>query len=369
MRQDAGGGAAMEAKQYFMGMKRFGAGFPSWLVVASLVSGLAWVGCVRESGVEPGPPGESPLLEDELGPAPSKPVYPAGWPEAVWPADNPYSAEKALLGRKLFFDPRLSSDGIVSCAWCHDPRAAFTNLHGGLGTGAHHHPLRRGPPSLLNVAFLSSLMSDGSASSLESQIVFPLLAKDEMDMTVPLVLETLQADTLYPRLFRQAFGSRQVTLQAMARALATYQRTLVSTSTAYDKWAAGDTGALSAEARAGFALFTGKANCAACHAPPLFTDNAFHDIGLDVVPRDTGRMKATGLPEDFGRVRTPTLRNVGVTAPYMHDGRFATLEAVLEHYDAGGAPGAAPDTAIRPLRLNDRELAALAEFLRALRDP
>ena len=358
------GEAAKRAKQYFNGVKFPRPVFPFFLAALA----LAWVGCVQDSGAERDP-AVMPLLEDELGPTPQKPVYPAGWPEVAWPADNPYSAEKAFLGRRLFFDPRFSSDGVVSCAWCHDPRAAFTNLHGGLGTGAHHQPVLRGPPTLLNVAFATRLMTDGSVGSLEEQALFPLLARHEMDMTIPAVLEIVRGDTLYARLFRQAYGPKEITFQDMARALATYQRTLASHSTPWDRAVFGDSAGLSLEARAGLALFNGKAGCAACHTPPLFTDGDFHDIGLDAAPRDSGRMKVTGLLADLGRFKTPTLRNVGATAPYMHDGRFRTLEEVIRHYNAGGAPGATPDSGVRPLGLNDRETQALAEFLRALQDP
>jgi cytochrome c peroxidase len=159
-------------------------------------------------------------------------------------------------------------------------------------------------------------------------------------------------------------------VDGVARALATYLRTLVSARTDYDRWKAGETDALSPAAKAGEALFMGKARCFRCHAPPLFTDGDFHNIGLDSVPKDRGRALHTGLPADEGRLKTPTLRNIPITGPYMHDGRFWDIETVLAHYNAGGSPEAVnADSLIVPLGLSDRELYELAEFLRTLRDP
>jgi cytochrome c peroxidase len=315
------------------------------------------------------PPGE-PFAGDG-GEIPAKPVIPQGWPSALWPADNPYTPAKALLGRRLFGETRLSADGMVSCAWCHAPTAAFTDIHhSGLGVGVFSQPIPRTPPTLLNVLFAPVLMFEGNASTLEEQALFPLFASNEMGMNGPLIESRLAADTLYVRLFREAYGPGPIRMEGVTKALATYLRTLVSTRTPYDRWKAGEVDAISPEAKAGEALFMGKARCFRCHTPPLFTDGDFHNIGLDSVPRDRGRALHTGLPADEGRFKTPTLRNLFRTAPYMHDGSFQDVESVVERYNQGWYPHAVNvDPLIVPLGLSGREVWELAEFLRTLGDP
>jgi cytochrome c peroxidase len=221
----------------------------------------------------------------------------------------------------------------------------------------------------VNLAFASAFMYDGRAGSLEQQALLPLFASNEMDMTGPEIEARLAADTFYVRLFRQAYGPGRIKMEGVVQALATYQRSLISCRTPFDRWQAGDESALSTEAKRGALLFSGKAGCAQCHVPPLFTDGKFHNIGLDSIPVDRGRAHLTGLPADEGAFKTPTLRNVAVTGPYMHDGRFESLEQVIGHYNAGGRPGAPRDVLLRPLGLTEKETLELLEFLRSLDDP
>lgn len=288
-----------------------------------------------------------------------------------WPADNPYDSAKATLGKVLFLDARLSRNGSVSCAWCHDPTVAFVDKHRSpFSSGVHGAIMRRNSPTLTNVGYGTSFMLDGRIATLEAQALGPLLSVDEMDMTGPEIEARIAADTTYVRMFREAFGSGTVTLTKVVRALTTYERTLVSARSDYDHWAAGNSAALSASAKRGAAIFLGeRGGCFQCHAPPLFTDGLFHDIGLDTIPLDSGRGAITGLASDVGRFKTPTLRNVAQTGPYMHDGRFGDLENIVRHYNAGGAPSPNRDPRIHPLELTDAEVTDLVAFLQSLSDP
>ena len=326
-------------------------------------------GCLADADTSK--PREEPFVGDG-GDVPAKPVIPEGWPSALWPVDNPYTPAKAVLGRRLFFETQhLSANGVVSCEWCHGPSASFTDIHNhGFGKGIFSQPLLRTPPTLMNVLFASTFMFEGNVSTLEEQVLFPLYSSEEMAMTGPEIERRLRGDTLYVRLFREAYGPGPIRMEGVAKALATYLRTLASTDTPYDRWKAGEEDAIPLQAKAGEALFMGKAQCFRCHTPPLFTDGKFHNTGLDSVPTDRGRALLTGLAKDEGRFKTPTLRNLTRSSPYMHDGRFLDLESVVEHYNAGGSPHAVnADSLMVPLGLNGREAYDLAQFLETLTDP
>jgi cytochrome c peroxidase len=224
---------------------------------------------------------------------------------------------------------------------------------------------------LANMAFLRTFMYDGRFESLEAQALGPLFDHEEMDMTDSMVVARLQADTVYVRLFRQAFGEPRVTLERVAKAFATYQRTLISSRSPYDRWRGGDATALSPAAQRGEILFRStRLGCASCHVPPLFTDGNFHNTGLYEAgaEADSGRAQFTKRAQDLGRFKTSTLRNIMVTFPYMHDGRFNTIDEVLEHYSQGGKEHPVKDDRIRPLGLTPDERADLAAFLEALTD-
>ena len=301
---------------------------------------------------------------------PVRPVAPQGWPAIEWPDGNPYTPEKDVLGRRLFFDGRLSRSLDRACSWCHGPNAAFADMHGerfstGVGSGI----TTRNTPTLTNMAFSRSFMLDGSAASLEEQALGPIFAPHEMGADEAVILARLEADTAYVRLFRAAYGDGPITLDRVVKALATYQRTLVSHRSAFDRWEGGEATALSASALRGRDLFLSPAlACASCHAPPLFTDGGFHNVGLDVVYADPGRAGVTGVAADSGKFKTPTLRNIAATPPYMHDGRFRSLEDVVAHYDSGGRANPHADSRIRPLGLSEQDRRDLVEFLQALTD-
>lgn len=266
------------------------------------------------------------------------------------------------LGRKLFVEPALSASGQTSCATCHRPEFAFTD---GLERAVGHTgiDLTRNTPTLINRAMGRSQFWDGRAEDLVEQALGPLLNPLEMGMTERLFDHRFGTD-LWLESFRKGLGERP-SLAGAARAIAAFEATLVSGDSAFDRfeWNAEDT-ALDAAAQRGLRLFRGSAGCSTCHAGPNLTDERFHDVGL--ATEDRGRGEATGRPEDLHRFKTPTLREIERTAPYMHDGRFATLEDVVEHYNRGGDDTPTRSPEIRQLGLTEEQRADLVAFLRAL---
>ena len=303
----------------------------------------------------------------DITPAPAH--FPAPIPS---PARNPMTPEGVALGRHLFHEPMLSSNSKVSCATCHHPAKAFTDGQP-LGTsGVSGEALKRHAPTLANVAWMPALFWDGGGSNLESQSFAPLTHPDEMGLYLRDAVKLLAAQPDYVARFDAAFDDG-ITIPNLVRALAQFQRTLVSASSRYDRYIQGDSQALNAQERSGEALFL--ARCSPCHAPPLFTDHAFHNNGLDdSYPEDDerlawGRARITQDLRDKGAYKTPTLRNITLTAPYMHDGRFATLREVFTHYREGITPSptlAAPLSS--GLAMTDAEEEAITAFLHTLTD-
>lgn len=299
---------------------------------------------------------------------------PAVTRESVWraifarpPAADAAPAEQAkiALGYDLFRDVRLSGDGRTSCAVCHDPARAFTDGRK-TGRGPAGATLARNVPSLYNLAWATSFFWDGREASLAAQARRPIEAADEMAADLSVVTRRLAADPDLRERFAQAFaGPDAVSETGILEALAAYERSLVSPPTRFDRWVEGDDGALTAQEVMGFDLFVGKAGCVSCHGGWRFTDDGFHDIGLPGDDRGRGALAAdgAGLPQ----FKTPSLRELAHTAPYMHDGTLATLDAVVDHY-AGGfvrRPSLAA-TLVRDLVLADDERAALVAFLGTL---
>ena len=281
------------------------------------------------------------------------------------PADNPLTAEKVSLGRTLFFDRRLSGDGTLSCASCHEPRRAFTDGRsvaqsiGGVRG-------RRNSPTLVNRAWGGSFLLDGRARSLEDLALRPILDPTELGATADTVLSL--ARSTYRSRFRTAFDAEPA-LELIARALASYLRTIVDGNSAFDRFAAGNDSALTASARRGLTLFNGKAGCGQCHSGTNLTDEQFHNTGIAWRPgglTDEGRAGVTHAAADRGAFKTPTLREISRTAPYMHDGSLMSLPQVIDYYDTGGAknPFLAPE--LRPLHLSPLEKADLVAFLNSL---
>ena len=275
------------------------------------------------------------------------------------PEDNPITAEKIELGRRLFNDRRLSRDGTVACSSCHNPDHAFASP-GATSTGVFGRRGRRNAPALINRGWGRSFSWDGRVATLEEQVLKPIEDPNEMDLSIA-----------------EASARVDVTREDMSRAMASYVRSIMSGNTPYDRYIDGDRTALSAEAQAGLKLFRGKGNCTACHVGPTFTDERFHNTGIAWARpprepgaaesfRDEGRAVVTGRAEDRGAFKTPTLREVEHSAPYMHDGSLASLDEVVDYYDRGGNKHALLDLELRPIGLTASEKHAVVAFLRSL---
>lgn len=329
-------------------------------------------------------------------------TLPQGIPADLWayfiPRDNPITAAKVELGRELFFDKRLSVDGSVSCSTCHDPRLAFADgkqvAEGVLGRqGA------RNSPTLLNAMFNSGQFWDGRVESLEEQAKLPLINPDEMgNASHEDVVARIRVLPEYARRFREAFGG-PVTIESLARAIAAYERTLLSGNSPFDRFTAGDPNAMSESARRGLALFRTKARCTVCHTLnqfssqvfPFFSDQLYHNTGVaandsgfgqlsrralsigrvgDLAGVDRGavlgRFLVTGNSLDIGAFRTASLRDVELTAPYFHDGSARTLADVVRFYVQGGKANMNRDWELQPVSLDDVEQVELIEFLKSL---
>ena len=284
------------------------------------------------------------------------------------PADNAPTAARVELGRNLFFDPRLSGSQWISCASCHNPALGWSD---GLPTaiGDSMKKLRRATPTLINSAYNGVQMWDGRAATLEQQATGPIRASDEMNMDMKLLVERLASIRGYRKLFADAYPGEGISEATIGKALASFERTIVATESPFDRWRKGDASAVDASVKRGFALFTGRANCDACHQGFNFADDGFHNIGLKAVPGmadDHGRYELRKVAVLKGAFKTPTLRDVALTAPYMHNGVYQTLEEVIDHYDRGGDVKAHLDPNIEPLNLTRSEKADLVDFLRSL---
>jgi cytochrome c peroxidase len=280
------------------------------------------------------------------------------------PADNPLTIEKVELGKQLYFDPRLSCDETVSCASCHDPKKGWSNGTP-FATGVRSQVGGRSAPTIINAAYSDLQFWDGRAHRLEGQALGPIQNPIEMDHKLEDCVLKLNKIQGYRDQFRKVFGT-DVTPENIAKAIASFERTVLSGNAPFDKFKAGDTNALSASAQRGLKLFTGKARCSACHAGPNFTDDSFHNIGVGIkapMP-DLGRYVVTKVEGDKGSFKTPTLREIDRHAPYMHDGSMKTLEEVVDHYDKGGTPNPQLDEEIFPLKLTPAEKADLITFLK-----
>jgi cytochrome c peroxidase len=317
------------------------------------------------------------------------------------PSDNPPTTAKLELGTKLYFDTRISTDGTVACASCHHPAHGFADPRGkATSAGVGGASGTRNAPTVINAAFLAFQFWDGREPTLEAQAVQPLINPIEHGFPDhPSVVKHIEGLGDYGPLFAAAFGSEQITIERVGQAIATFERTVISFDAPIDRFLAGDPEAISESARRGWQLFNGKARCNTCHGRievlPLFTDDLFHNIGVgvkridfdsvarkaaasveagesidelalgDAEASELGRFLVTREPKDMGAFKTPPLRNVELTAPYMHDGSEVTLEAVIEFYDRGGNNNPYLDGGMRPLELTDQDKADLVELMKA----
>lgn len=291
-------------------------------------------------------------------------------PDFFLPNDNSLSDTVVLLGKRLFFDVRLSKDMSISCATCHKPEFGFSN-ETSVAEGIFGQKGQRKVPTVVNRLFGQRQFWDGRAVSLEDQVVGPLFNPIEMGIDEKTLVERLQNDAVYRDLFREAFGS-EVSLDGVVKAIASFERTLVSGGSPFDRYEwNGEENALSDSGKRGLELFRGKARCSLCHTGVNFTDERFHNIGVGngEGQKDPGRMEITNDPTDFGKFRTPSLRNVDLRAPYMHDGSISSLEEVIEFYNDGGRQNTNLDEELKPLNLNAQEKVDLVEFLKSLTGP
>lgn len=282
----------------------------------------------------------------------------------AYPPDNQPNEWRIVLGRFLFSDTRLSLDSSISCATCHRPELAFTD---GLpkSIGINGKQALRNTPTLLNVGFARQWMFDGAVPSLEMQAIVPIQDPHEMGNTMREAVWRVQKDPYLNRLSQLAYH-RPVDAWVLTRSLAVYVRSLQSFNSAFDHFMSGDTTAISQEAYRGWLLFSGRLNCTACHRPPLFTNFKLEVNGLTADTLDFGRFRIDGLPENKGRFKVPTLRNIAITAPYLHDGSYADLDSVLKAYSKGGLHLENQSDQVKPFRLNPTELQFLKAFLNSL---
>lgn len=357
-----------------------------FLVIAPML--LALLACRRDDPREE-------LPAPAPGTTPYQLLIPANLPPMDIPVDNPLTVEGVSLGRFLFYEKRLSGNNGMSCASCHVPERAFSDGKA-VSKGIDSIAGTRSSMPLINLGYSRFFFWDGRASSLEQQILEPVTNPIEMNDTWPNVMSKLQADAVYPALFERAFGTPVIDSLKVAKALAQFIRTMVSGNSPFDRFRRGE-GMITPDALAGLNLFQieggqpgqiipvagstpvigqGGADCFHCHTldAGLFTDEQFHNNGLDVVFTDPGRAGVTNDPMDMAKFKTPTLRNIMVTAPYMHDGRFATIDDVLDHYNSGGHASATVDPFMKftdpdiELGLTPQKRQQIKTFLESLTD-
>ena len=287
--------------------------------------------------------------------------------------DNLLTLEGVALGRRLFYEKRLSRTSTISCANCHQQARAFADGRA-FSVGFDGTPTKRNSMSLANLLWVRNFFWDGRASSLEAQAMVPLTDPHEMGQSMENSVRKLGAAGFYDSLFEAAFGPGGITADRIVKALGQFERTLISADAPYDKYIRGEY-QLKPEERAGLLLFFGRANCGNCHGGPKTFNETYHNNGLDREPKDPGRADVTGMGYDRGRFRVVTLRNIALTGPYMHDGRFKTLEEVIDHYNGHVEPGETLSPTLRDtsnvpvrLRLTAREKGELLAFLRTLTD-
>ena len=295
-------------------------------------------------------------------------------PEApAYPKNNKPTAKRVALGKQLFFDPRLSGDSNMSCATCHNPSLGWGDA---LPTarGAKSEMLARATPTVINTAYNSIQMWDGRKKTLEDQALGPITAAQEMNMDLTLLLEFLNASKGYQKAFKGAYSGEPITGELVAKAIASYERTVISRNSKFDSWVQGDKKAMTKKQIKGFKLFVDpqKGNCSVCHSAPNFTDNGFHNIGLlsfGADKPDMGRHSEKPIGLMKGAFKTPTLREITRTAPYFHDGSAKTLDAVMAHYIKGGEVKTNLSPNFKALTLSQSESEAIADFLTTLESP
>ena len=317
----------------------------------------------------------SELQDDVYKNIPLEFIAPSNFPSIAYNIVANSPTQKGFeLGKKLFYDGRLSADGTISCGFCHIQQDAFTHHGHTISHGINNAMGTRNAPALQNLAYQTQFMWDGAADNLDFQIMIPLQSPIEMDGNLTTILQLLKSDLVYKKLFTEAFVDGAVNAENMQKALSQFMIMLVSSNSKFDKYRRNQNNIqLTDNEHEGYTIF--KSKCASCHATDLFTDNSFRNNGLPVnsYVNDLGRYILSHLPEDKYKFKVPSLRNVAVTAPYMHDGRFGTLDAVLNHYSNGIVSGATLDPILNQfgvigISLTSSEKSKLIAFLKTLTD-
>lgn len=295
-------------------------------------------------------------------------AIPAGYPAPIIPEENQLTASRVALGRALFYDNMLSLDSTMSCGSCHLLNAGMAD-HNAVSIGIEGRVGFRNVPTLTNIAYHPYFFTEGGSPSLERQVLGPICNNDEFGFNAAELAIRLKDNTIYQELAEEAYG-RPMDLYVLTRALASFERTMISFNSPYDLYERKENiNALSPEAQRGRELFfSTKTNCGGCHPGPHLTNFAFENVGLEKAYADKGRYRVSLKEEDIGKFKVPTLRNVALTAPYMHDGRMESLEEVIEHYDQGGVGHPNQHPFIKPLSLSDSEKGELLAFLHSLTD-
>jgi cytochrome c peroxidase len=302
-------------------------------------------------------------------------VIPSNFPAIAYDLSHNPPTEKGFeLGKKLFYDGRLSSDGIVSCGFCHLQEHAFTHHGHTVSHGVNNATGTRNAPPIQNMAYQTTFMWDGATNNLDLQALIPLTSTIEMNGNLTSIVNMMKGDAAYTKLFKQAFTDGEINTENMLKALSQFVVMMTSSNSKFDKFRRGEVGGtLTVDELAGYEIFNAK--CATCHATDLMTDNSFRNNGLAVNPmvNDVGRYAATKADTDYYKFKVPSLRNVEKSAPYMHDGRFGTLEAVLNHYDSGITNSATLDPILNTngtlgVKLNPDEKIKIIAFLKTLTD-
>lgn len=295
-------------------------------------------------------------------------VVPEGWPKPVYNfSQNPVTKEGFELGRKLFYDGRLSKDGNFPCASCHQQFGAFATYDHALSHGYDNSFTTRNAPALFNLAWQPAFMYDGGVNHLDVQPLVPMTSPNEMHEIIDSVLVKLRADKVYWQMFKAAFGSEEINTQRLTKALSQFLVMIVSSNSLYDKVKRGEA-TFNLPQRLGYEIFRQK--CNVCHTEPLFTDFSYRNVGLavDSFLNDSGRMRITRLASDSLKFKVPSLRNVMVTFPYGHDGRFYSVLDVMNHYRNGVVNGPTTDSLVKNMKLSNYEIGQLTAFLYTLTD-
>ncbi len=333
-----------------------------WYIILAF---LFLAGCKKSA--DPTPPG------DVYDPTPFELEIPEGFPSMTIPDDNPMTLEGVALGRKLFHDPILSRDNTQACASCHNAEFSFTDNGNRFSTGIDGIAGNRNSMAIINIGWMDELFWDGRAEGVEIQALEPVPNPIEMHLNWTEAMAKLNAHEEYPQLFFDAFGKYDIDSSMVVKAIAQFERTMISSDSKWDRYLRGEAQLTPAEAMGFEVFFTEKGDCFHCHATILFTDNLPHNNGLDATHADPGYASITGNANDMGKFKTPTLRNIVYTAPYMHDGRFETLEEVIDFYSEGVKWSPTIDPLMKKVeqggvKLTDQEKASLIAFLKTLTD-